>query len=154
MAANAYLGAKPIADAFLQGAQIVITGRVADPSLTVGPCVAHYGWPADAYDKIAGATIAGHLIECGTQVTGRPAYPHTGLRLKILPTSDSPIVEIDENGHCIVTKPFGTSGRVDIPNVKEQLLYEIGDPEQYLSPDATVSFLSLALEEVGQTAFP
>lgn len=143
--ANAYLGAHPIAKALNQGADIVITGRVADPSLTVGPCMAHFKWVPDAYDKIAGATVAGHLIECGTQVTG-------GMSTKWLDIDDPahlgfPVVEIAEDGSCIVTKPDGTSGCVDEQTVKEQLLYEIGDPERYLSPDATVSFLTLKLRQ-------
>lgn len=147
VAANAYLGAKPIAEALKQGAQIVITGRVADPSLTVGPCLAHYGWALTDYDRIAGATVAGHLIECGTQVTG-------GISTNWLEIDDPahigfPVVEIDAEGGCVVTKPWQTGGRVDFCTVKEQLLYEIGDPGSYLSPDATVSILSLALEDAG-----
>ncbi|MCE5317657.1 MAG: DUF1446 domain-containing protein [Parachlamydia sp.] len=147
VAANAYLGAQAIAEALKQGAQIVITGRVADPSLTVGPCLAHYGWALTDYDRIAGATVAGHLIECGTQVTG-------GLTTHWLEIEDPahigfPVVEIDEDGRCVVTKPWETSGQVDVAAVKEQLLYEIGDPGRYLSPDATVSFLSLVLEDAG-----
>lgn len=146
--ANAYLGAKEIADAILAGAQIVITGRVTDPSLTVGPCVAHYGWSWKDFDKLAGATIAGHVIECGTQATGGisthwldvPDVAHIGF----------PIVEIGEAGDFVVTKPRGTGGRVSILTVKEQLLYEIGDPDNYLSPDVNVSFLNLQLKELDQ----
>jgi hypothetical protein len=146
--ANAYLGAAPIAEALRQGADIVITGRTADPSLTVGPCLAHYGWSASDFDRIAGATIAGHLLECGTQVTG-------GICTHWLEVEDPvhlgfPIAEIFENGSCILTKPEGTGGEVSIRTVKEQLLYEIGDPARYLSPDALVSFLELQLEEVGK----
>lgn len=146
--ANAYLGAKPIADLLNLGADIVITGRVADPSLTVGPCVAHFGWSWEDYDRLAGATVAGHLIECGTQVTG-------GISTQWLQIEDPanvgfPVVEVNKDGSCIITKPEGTSGKVSIPIVKEQLLYEIGDPDCYLSPDVTVSFLSLDLKEVGK----
>lgn len=144
--ANAYLGAKPLAEALQAGANIVISGRVADPSLTVAPCVAHYGWSWNEYDKLAGATIAGHLIECGTQVTG-------GISTDWLTLPDPfhigfPVVEVDSDGSCIVTKPANTGGKVSIETVKEQLLYEIGDPDNYLSPDVTVSFLSLKLDEV------
>jgi Acyclic terpene utilisation family protein AtuA len=139
--ANAYLGAKQIADALRQGADLVITGRVADPSLTVGPCLAHFNWDENQYDHLAGATIAGHLIECGTQVTG-------GISTHWLNMEDPahlgfPIVEVAEDGSCVVTKPLGTGGAVDVFTVKEQLLYEIGDPERYLSPDATVSFMKV-----------
>ncbi len=145
--ANAYLGAAPVAEAIRRGADIVITGRVADPSLTVGPCLAHFGWAADDYPRIAGATIAGHLIECGAQVTGGistdwltiPDPAHIGF----------PIVEVLDDGACIVTKPPGTGGHVNERTVKEQLLYEIGDPARYLSPDATVSFLTLRVVDKG-----
>lgn len=148
VAANAYLGAQKIAVALQQGAQIVITGRVADPSLTVGPAMAHYGWALNDFDKIAGATIAGHLIECGTQVTG--GISTDWLSLENPSQLGFPVVEIAADGNCTITKPTGTSGSVTLQTVKEQLLYEIGDPDRYLSPDATVSFLSLKLEEVGK----
>ena len=145
--ANVYFGAKPITEALLAGADIVITGRVADPSLTVGPCAAHFGWSWDEYDKLAGATIAGHLIECGTQVTG--GISTNWLKMPDLAHIGFPIVEMREDGSCVVTKPKGTGGQVNIETVKEQLLYEIGDPDHYLSPDVTVSFLSLRLEDDG-----
>lgn len=145
--ANAYFGAKPIVEALQQGADIVITGRVADPSLTVAPCVAHYGWSWDDYDKIAGATIAGHLIECGTQVTG--GISTNWLDLSNPANIGYPIAEVLEDGSCILTKPKNTGGSVCEETVKEQLLYEIGDPNNYLSPDVTVSFLSLQLKDEG-----
>jgi hypothetical protein len=145
--ANAYLGAAPAVEAINGGAQIVITGRLADPSLTVAPCIAHFGWSLDDYQHIAAATVAGHLIECGTQVTGGistdwlqiPDPAHIGV----------PIAEVSEDGSCIITKPAGTGGCVTEQTVKEQLVYEIGDPGNYLSPDATVSFLSLAVNDLG-----
>jgi len=145
--ANAYLGAEPIAAALAQGADIVITGRVADPSLAVAPCLHHFGWKTDDWDRLAGGTVAGHLIECGTQVTGGistdwlslPDPAHIGF----------PIVEVSDDGSCVVTKPPGTGGRVNEWTVKEQLLYEIGDPGRYLSPDVTVSFLGLTVEDLG-----
>lgn len=143
--ANAYLGAKPIAEALSQGAEIVITGRVADPSLTVAPCAAHFGWSWQEYDRLAGATVAGHLIECGTQVTG--GISTRWLEIPNPANIGFPIVEVDSYGHCIVTKPAGTGGLVSVGTVKEQLLYEIGNPSRYLSPDATVSFLSLQVEQ-------
>jgi hypothetical protein len=145
--ANAYLGASPIVQALADGADIVITGRVADPSLVVAPCIHHFGWNEQELDRLAGATVAGHLIECGTQVTG-------GISTDWLDIPDAahigfPIVEVFEDGSCIVTKPGGTGGRVTEMTVKEQLLYEIGDPDNYLSPDVTVSFLSLAVVDFG-----
>jgi hypothetical protein len=145
--ANAYVGASPIVEALAAGARIVVTGRVADPSLTVAPCIHEFGWRWDEHDRIAGATVAGHLIECGTQVTG-------GISTDWLDLPDParlgfPIVEVDAEGACVVTKPRGTGGRVDARTVTEQLLYEIGDPDRYLSPDATVSFLGLGVEDLG-----
>lgn len=145
--ANAYVGARPIAEALDRGATIIVTGRVADPSLTVAPVVHHYGWDWSAWDQIAGASVAGHLIECGTQVTG-------GIATDWLDVPDPahigfPIVEVDPDGSCVITKPPGTGGRVDARTVTEQLLYEIGDPDRYLSPDATVSFLGLSVEDLG-----
>ncbi len=145
--ANAYLGAAPIARALADGADIVITGRVADPSLVVAPCVHHFQWSDDELDRLAGATVAGHLIECGTQVTG-------GISTDWLDVPDAahigfPIVEVSEDGSCIVTKPRGTGGCVTAMTVKEQLVYEIGDPGNYLSPDVAVSFLALAVEDLG-----
>jgi len=142
--ANAYLGAAPIADALRAGADIVITGRVADPSLTVGPCLAHFGWAATDYDHLAGATVAGHLIECGTQVCG--GFSTDWLDLPDPHNIGFPIAEISADGSCVITKSAGTGGAVTIQTVKEQLLYEIGDPANYLSPDATVSFLTIQLE--------
>ena len=146
--ANAYLGAEPIAKLLSSGADIVITGRVADPSLTVGPCIAHFGWGLQDYNPIAGATVAGHIIECGTQVTGGICtnWLHVPGKADI----GFPIVEVNADGSFVVTKPKHTGGVVNEETVKEQLLYEIGDPGKYLSPDATVSFLSLALEMDGQ----
>ena len=146
--ANAYLNAQPVAEALIAGADIVITGRVADPSLTVAPCLAEFGWPPDDYDRIAGATVAGHLIECGTQVTG-------GICTDWLQIPDPagigfPVVEMSGDGSCIVTKPKRTGGVVNERTVTEQLLYEIGDPDNYLSPDVTVSFLSLQVRAAGK----
>lgn len=146
--ANAYLGARPIAQALAEGADIVITGRVADPSLAVGPCMAHFGWDHDDFDRIAGATVAGHLIECGTQATG--GFSTDWLTLPDPHNVGFPVVEVHEDGSLVLTKPPGTGGRVDLRIVKEQLLYEIGDPGNYLSPDATVSFLDLSLQQVGE----
>lgn len=145
VSANAYLGAKPIAEALSQGADVVITGRVADPSLTVACCAAHHKWKWDDYDRLAGGTIAGHLIECGTQVTG-------GISSNWLCVPDPvnmgfPVIEMEEDGSFVVTKPKETGGVVNEETVKEQLLYELGDPSAYLSPDVCTSFLSLEVQE-------
>jgi hypothetical protein len=146
--ATAYLGAGPIAEALSRDADIVVTGRCADPSLTVGACAFHYGWGWDRYSELAGATIAGHLIECGTQVTG--GVSSNWLLLKQKTFIGFPIAEVDATGSCIITKPVGTDGIVNEQTVKEQLLYEIEDPDNYISPDVNVSFLSLKLEEDGK----
>jgi hypothetical protein len=147
VAANAYVGAEAIADALRGGADIVITGRVADPSLTVGACRAHFGWVGNAYDCIAGATVAGHLIECGTQVCG--GFSTDWLDVPHAHDIGFPVAEIAADGACVITKPPGTGGIVSLRTVKEQLLYEVGDPGNYLSPDATVSFLRLRIEQIG-----
>ena len=145
--ANAYLGAEPIAQALARGVDLVITGRVADPSLTVAACAHAFDWPWDAWHRLAGATVAGHLIECGTQVCG-------GISTDWLQTPDVgrigfPVAEVAEDGSCVITKPRGTGGCVCQRTVKEQLLYEIGDPNAYLSPDVTLSLLSLQVEDEG-----
>ena len=146
--ATAYLGAGPIVEALSGGADIVISGRCADPSLTVGACAFHYHWRWDQYAELAGATIAGHLIECGTQVTG--GISTNWLSLERRTFLGFPIVEVDEKGSFVITKPQNTDGVVNEQTVKEQLLYEIEDPDNYLSPDVNVSFLSLELECVGK----
>ncbi|QDV69988.1 hypothetical protein Poly24_37070 [Rosistilla carotiformis] len=145
--ANAYLGAGPIAQALADGAQIVITGRVADPSLVVAACLHHFGWQESELDRLAGATVAGHLIECGTQVTG-------GISTDWLNVPDPanigfPIVEVADSGNCIVSKPHGTGGRVTATTVREQLVYEIGDPRDYRSPGVCVRFDGLRVEDLG-----
>ncbi|MDQ6638755.1 MAG: DUF1446 domain-containing protein, partial [Pseudomonadota bacterium] len=133
--ANAYIGAQSIADALLAGADIVVTGRVADPSLTVGPALAHHRWRRDDWDRLARATMAGHLLECGAQVTGG-YYADPGYKdIPDLAHVGYPIAEIDADGHCTISKPAGTGGRIDAHTVKEQLLYEVHDPAAYLTPD-------------------
>lgn len=146
--ANAYLGAEPIARALAMGADIVITGRVADPSLTVAACAHFHGWKWDDWNRLAGATVAGHVIECGTQVTG--GISTDWLELRGLDGIGFPIVEVADDGSFIITKSSGSGGRVCEQTVKEQLVYEIGDPGNYLSPDVTVSFLTLKLTEAGR----
>ena len=116
------------------GADIVVCGRVADPSLVLGPAMAHYGWAADDWNRLARATMAGHLLECGAQVTGGyfadPGYKD----VPGLATLGYPIAEIDPDGHCTITKPAGTGGCINERTVKEQLLYELHDPAAYLTP--------------------
>ncbi len=145
--ANAYLGAQPIAEALARDADLVITGRVADPSLTVAACAHAFGWSWDDWNRLAGATVAGHLIECGTQVTG--GISTDWLHVPDVDRIGFPIAEVAEDGTCVITKPRGAGGRVSRQTVKEQLVYEIADPDAYLSPDVTVSFLSLRLDDEG-----
>ena len=149
VSANAYLGADAIADALRAGAQIVVCGRVADPSLTVGPALANFGWAADDWDRLARATMAGHLLECGTQVTGG-YYADPGLKdVPGLATLGYPIAEMDADGHCVITKPPGTGGRVDEHTVKEQLLYELHDPAAYLTPDVVADISAANVTQIG-----
>jgi len=145
--ANAYLGAGAVVEAIRAGARLIITGRVADPSLTVAPCIAHFGWSWTDYDRLAGATVAGHLIECGTQVTG--GISTDWLELPDPADIGFPVAEVHADGSSVITKPPNTGGRVSEQTVKEQLVYEIGDPANYLSPDATVSFLTLRVQDEG-----
>jgi hypothetical protein len=148
VSANAYIGARPIAEALLAGADIVVCGRVADPSLVVGPAMAHYGWDWNDWDRIARATMAGHLLECGTQVTGGyfadPGYKD----VPDMATLGYPIAEIDADGHCTITKPEGTGGCITTATVKEQLLYEIHDPAQYFTPDVVADISQAEVIEV------
>lgn len=147
--ANAYQGAFEIAQAIRAGAQIVVTGRVADPSLTVGPAMAHFGWRADDWDALAGATMAGHLLECGAQVSGG-YFADPGV--KDVPGLDDvgfPIAEIAADGSCIVSKASRTGGLVDERTVKEQLLYELHDPAAYITPDVVADITQATVAQVG-----
>lgn len=144
--ANVYLGARPISQALRQGASIVITGRVADASLTLGPAVHELGWDWNDWDRLAAGTVAGHLIECGAQVTGGMwcNWQETNLG-----NVGYPIAEITPAGEVTIRKPVGTSGAVNLETVSEQLLYEVGDPAAYLTPDVVADFTSVALTQAG-----
>ena len=147
--ANAYIGAEAIADALSAGAEIVVCGRVADPSLTVGPALAHFGWARDDWDRLARATMAGHLLECGAQVSGG-YYADPGYKdVPGLARLGYPIAEIDADGHCVITKPAGSGGRIDAHTVKEQLLYEVHDPRAYLTPDVVADISEATVTELG-----
>lgn len=139
--ANAYIGAAPLVTALKLGADIVIGGRIADPSLTVAPIMHHFGWNEDAYDKIALATLAGHLIECGRQVTGGISAGWSALPARL----SFPVIEVEEESFSVVGKT------VTRRSVLEQMLYELFDPGHYLSPDVTASFQNVTLlEEKGR----
>ena len=147
--ANAYQGAQEIADAIRDGAQIVVTGRVADPSLTVGPAMAHFGWRSDDWDAIAGATMAGHLLECGAQVCGG-YFADPGMKdVPGLEDVGFPIAEIAFDGSCIIGKASRTGGLVDERTVKEQLLYELHNPAAYLTPDVVADITEATVAQVG-----
>ena len=149
VSANAYQGAFEIASALTNGAQIVVTGRVADPSLTLGPAIAHFGWDSEDWDRLAGATMAGHLLECGAQVTGG-YFADPGLKdVPDLANVGYPIAEIAADGSCVITKPARTGGVVEVRNVKEQLLYEVHDPSAYLTPDVIADVSDAQLTQVG-----
>ena len=147
VAANVYLGARPISDALQSGARIVLTGRVADASLTLGPAAAQFGWRWDEWNKLAGASVAGHLIECGAQATG--ALWHGWNELPDLAGIGYPIAELAADGSCTITKPEGTGGLVSVGTVTEQLLYEIDDPARYRTPDVDVDFTTVSITGQG-----
>jgi hypothetical protein len=146
--ANVYFGALPIAEALCRGARIVITGRCNDAALALAPMMYEFSWKADDWDKISAGTIAGHVIECGAQCTGgncqadwetMPDYPGIGY----------PIVEAQADATFVVTKHPNTGGRVTVAGVTEQLLYEIGDPRCYITPDGIADFTTIRLEQQG-----
>jgi Acyclic terpene utilisation family protein AtuA len=146
--ANVYLGAWPIADALRQGADIVITGRCADAALSLAPMIVEFGWRPDEWNRLAGGTIAGHAIECGAQCTGG------NCQVDWRTTQDFasigyPIVEAEPDGSAVVTKHKGTGGRVSVAGVTEQLVYEIGDPRAYITPDCVVDFTTVQLRQDG-----
>ena len=150
--ANAYLGAEGIAEALRQGADIVVTGRVADPSLTVGPALAYFGWAPNDWDRLAGATMAGHLLECGAQVCGG-YYADPGFKdVPDLARVGFPIARIEDDGSCTVFKADGTGGGVNEHTVKEQLLYELHDPCAYLTPDVVADIGDATIETVAPGA--
>ena len=144
VSANAYLGAGPIAEALQMGADIVITGRVADASLTVAPAVHEFGWDWQDWDRLAGATVAGHLIECGAQATG-------GLwcnwqEAANLGDVGYPFVDLEPDGSFVISQAGRSGGAVNIETVSEQLLYEVADPAAYFTPDVVADFTSVTLD--------
>jgi hypothetical protein len=147
--ANAYLGAMEIAAALRAGAQVVVTGRVADPSLVLGPAVAHHGWGPQDWDPLAGGTMAGHLLECGAQVTGGYFADPGRKDVAGLANVGFPIAEIAADGSCIVSKAAGTGGVVDCRTVKEQLLYEVHDPAGYITPDVVADITEASVTQLG-----
>ncbi len=150
LSANGYIGIKGIVDALRAGADIIITGRVADPSLSLAPLCHEFGWSMDEYEKLGKGTWIGHLLECAGQVTGGyfadPGYKD----VPELWNLGFPIIEVDENGDGIVTKLPGTGGMVTRETVQEQTLYEIQDPKNYFTPDVIADFNKVRIEQVGK----
>ena len=145
--ANVYIGAGPVAACLAQGADIVIGGRITDPALVAGPLLHEFGWKPGDYDKLAAATIAGHIVECGPQCTGGN---FTGWReVDDFVRIGYPVIEAHEDGTFYVTKHEDTGGLIDRRTVISQLLYEMADPENYLTPDCTANFASAQLTEDG-----
>ena len=146
LTANAYLGAWGIVDCLNSGADIVVTGRVTDASVVVGPAAAHFGWTRRDYDRIAGAVVAGHVIECGAQATGGNYAFFT--EIADLDYAGFPLAEVHSDGSSVITKHSGTGGQVSVGTVTAQLLYEITG-ERYANPDATARFDSIRLTQAG-----
>lgn len=147
--ANVYLGAAPMVEALDRGAQIVITGRATDTGLTLAPLMHEFGWAADDWNKLAAGTIAGHIIECGAQCSGGNCQ-YEWRSIPNLAAVGFPIVEAAPDGTFVITKHERTGGWVIIPSVKEQLVYEMGDPREYITPDCVADFTSVHLEYEGR----
>lgn len=147
--ANAYLGARPIVDALERGADIVVTGRVADASLFLAPLVFEHAWAWDDWDRLAAGVVVGHLLECSGQVCGGNFSGRWWERFDPLHIP-FPIGEVTSDGVATITKPPGTGGLVSFDTVREQLLYEVHDPARYLNPDVTADFTSLTLTDLGE----
>ena len=147
--ANVYLGAAPMVEALNRGAQIVITGRATDTGLTLAPLMHEFGWAPDDWNKLAAGTIAGHIIECGAQCTGGNCQ-YEWRSIPNLANVGFPIVEAVADGTFVITKHEGTGGWVIIPSVKEQLVYEMGDPHSYITPDCVADFTTVRLEYEGR----
>ena len=145
--ANVYINSSTIAEALDKGAQIVLAGRVSDPGLALGPCIYEFGWKADNYNLIAAGTLAGHITECGAQCTG--GNYSRWQDVPDLADVGYPIIEMQPNGEFCITKHENTGGLVNRETVGEQVLYEMGDPNNYISPDVCVDFTSFKLNDLG-----
>jgi hypothetical protein len=147
ISANAYLGAEALMPALRSDADVVVTGRVADPSLFVAPIAHHFGWSLDDLDRMARATVVGHLLECAAQVSGG-YFADPGVKdVPDLANIGFPIAEVDIDGNAVLSKVEGTGGVISLRTVKEQLLYEVTDPSAYVTPDVTANFSNVRLHE-------
>jgi len=146
--ANVYFGARPIAQALAQGAQIVVTGRTTDTGVALAAMIYEFGWAEDAWDLLAAGTVAGHTVECGAQCTGGNCLADWST-IPNLTDIGYPIIEANADGTFVITKHAGTGGRVNVASVKEQLVYEMGDPNAYLTPDCIADFTTIQLAPDG-----
>jgi len=149
LSANAYLGMAPVVEALDRGAQVVITGRVTDTGLTLGPLVHEFGWKRNEWDRIAAGTVAGHIIECGAQSSGGNLLKDWR-KVKGLANPGFPIAEAQADGTFVITKHPGTGGVVNVASVTEQLVYEMGDPGSYITPDGVADFTTIQLAQAGK----
>jgi hypothetical protein len=148
LSANVYLGAEPVVRLLEQGCRVIVTGRVTDTGITLAPMIHEFGWDEDDWDRLAAGVVAGHVIECGSQATGGNLTDW-----REVPTFDRigyPIVEVSDDGSFVVTKHPRTGGLVSEKTVKEQLVYEMGDPCEYISPDVVARFDTIELEDLGR----
>lgn len=148
-AANVYLGAAPLVEALGKGANVVVGGRLTDTGLTLAPLMHEFGWSFDDWDKVSAGTIAGHIIECGAQSSGGNCQ-YDWQSISDMANIGFPIIEASPSGEFVVTKHDGTGGRVNIQSVKEQLLYEMGNPHEYITPDVVADFASTQLADGGE----
>ncbi len=148
LSANAYIGSKPIVEALVRGAQVVITGRSTDTALTMAPIRFEYGWSDTDYDRLAAGIVAGHILECGAQCSGGNCL-YDWRNIPDLANVGYPIADAYADGSFVITKHPGTGGRVSVHTVSEQLVYEMGDPHAYITPDVIADFTSIRIEDVG-----
>ncbi|MDF1502178.1 acyclic terpene utilization AtuA family protein [Roseisolibacter sp. H3M3-2] len=148
LSANAYIGSTPIVEALARGANVVVTGRSTDTALTMAPLRHEFGWGAEDWDRLAAGIIAGHILECGAQCSGGNCL-HDWRSIPDLANVGYPIAEARADGTFVITKHDNTGGRVSFHSVAEQLVYEMGDPNAYITPDVVADFTSIRLEEVG-----
>lgn len=149
LSANVYFGAAPVVECLKQGADIVITGRVTDTGLTLAPMIYEFGWDMNDFDLMAAGTVAGHILECGGQASGGN-FCGDWKSIPDLARIGFPIAEAYPNGEVIITKHENTGGRVSVDTVSEQLVYEIGNPKDYITPDCIADFTSIHLEDAGE----
>ena len=147
--ANVYLGAIGLVEALSKGAQIIVGGRLTDTGLTLAPLMHEFGWTFDDWNRLSAGTIAGHIIECGAQSSGGNCQ-YEWDKIPDMANVGFPIVEASPDGEFVITKHEGTGGRVNVQSVKEQLLYEMGDPKAYITPDVVADFSSIHLAPDGE----